>query len=163
MHSAGMHAPGAARGPVVSYKLRGQVEQGPDGFIHHPSGFPLRFRRIWFDALRHRSGHGRASLGLAFETSRFVRPGTWIEVSIPLRGVVQRFRGEVVLVRAIDQGYEVGLWLESDDDAARARIVEQICHIECYLRCKGGDRGGITRESAAREWVSRFAAGFPVF
>ncbi|MCC7413146.1 MAG: hypothetical protein IT495_16140 [Gammaproteobacteria bacterium] len=151
---------------AVSYALRKPAREGPDGFIHHPPGFPLQFRRMWLETLRGEGHPPRGSLGLAFHSTRFVRPGTRLEISIPLRGETQRFRGEVVLIRARDDDYEIGVWLDSDADAARARIVEQICHIECYLRSRHGSDGDARpgqRERAAREWITKFAAGFPVF
>lgn len=57
-----------------------------------------------------------------------------MELSIPLRGVVQKPQGTVVMVRETPDGYDIGLWLASTDDASRARLVEQICHLECSLQ-----------------------------
>jgi len=139
-----------------------RVKAGPDGFIQPPHGYPLSFRRMWLESLRGAAGSSRATLGLSFRTTRFVRPGAWLEVSIPLRGETQRFRGEVVMVKAGEGGFEVGLWLENDQDAARARIVEQICYIECYLRRKRESGAVVSGNGAAREWITRFAASFPV-
>ena len=57
-----------------------------------------------------------------------------MELSIPLRGVVQKPQGTVVMVRETPDGYDIGLWLASTGDASRARLVEQICHLECSLQ-----------------------------
>jgi hypothetical protein len=44
------------------------------------------------------------------------------------------------------------------------RIVEQICHIEVYLKHKRHYEGPfISPERVAREWVTRFASSFPSF
>ena len=47
-------------------------------------------------------------------------------------------------------------------DAYRARMVEQICHIEQYRRDVWQREGRrLTAEEAAREWIERYAAAFP--
>ncbi|MGE0385777.1 MAG: hypothetical protein AB7Q97_13680 [Gammaproteobacteria bacterium] len=135
-----LHAPSRATG------------ESPDGFLHHPSEFPLRYRRLRWDRWWHPQSPD-APLGLAFASPYVLDIGTRLELSIPLRGVEQRFRGEVVLVRALERGYEVGVWLDSAEDAQRARLVEQICALECTLRRKRSLRGAspsILRNSHAR-------------
>ena len=105
------------------------------GFLHHPREFPLQLHRRWWADLW-RSTRPCASLGLCVTTDRPLPVGASVDLTIPLRGETQRFRGEVVLVRAVAGGYEIGVWLESERDAERARIVEQICGLECRLRGK---------------------------
>lgn len=169
MHAATMHQSAARFQPMpfrqpVSYRLKMSAETGPDGFIHHPSDFPIQARRLWFESLRRERGHAGSRLGLSYTSEKFIRPGTFVELQIPLRGETQKFRGEIVLVRDTGFGYEIGVWLETDADAARARIVEQICHIESYLNQKRSQEGRpISRQGAAQEWITKFAASFPVF
>lgn len=108
-----------------------------NGFIPHPRQFPLTFRRrrAWGWPTQDQQAPA-GDLGLSFVSSKYVPTGTRMELSIPLRGVVQKFQGTIVMVREIAGGYEIGLWLASADDASRARLVEQICHLECYLQGK---------------------------
>ena len=104
-------------------------------FIRHPQQFPLEFRRTrnWsWSAREEESPSG--DLGLSFVSRKYIPTGTKMELSIPLRGVVQKFHGTVVMVRETPHGYDIGLWLTSEDDASRARLVEQICHLECSLQ-----------------------------
>ncbi|MFT4561106.1 MAG: hypothetical protein ACI9BW_000846 [Gammaproteobacteria bacterium] len=103
-------------------------------FIRHPQQFPIEFRRTrtWaWSAQNQNSPSG--DLGLSFASRKYIPTGTRMELSIPLRGVVQKFQGTVVMVRETSEGFEIGLWLASADDASRARLVEQICHLECSL------------------------------
>ncbi|MGR8920671.1 MAG: hypothetical protein ACU85V_13730 [Gammaproteobacteria bacterium] len=103
-------------------------------FIRHPAQFPIRFRR-------HTSLPWRAEIdaptagdvGVSFHSPKYVPAGTRLDLEIPLRGETQRFTATVVMVREVADGFEIGLWFNSDDDAVRARIVEKICHTECYL------------------------------
>ncbi|MDA0824236.1 MAG: hypothetical protein O3C28_17700 [Proteobacteria bacterium] len=103
-------------------------------FIRHPQQFPIEFRRTrtWAWSMRDQKLPS-GDLGLSFVSRKTIPTGTKMELSIPLRGVVQKFQGTVVMVRETSEGFEIGLWLASADDASRARLVEQICHLECSL------------------------------
>ena len=82
-----------------------------------------------------------------------------MELSIPLRGDVQKFQGTVVMVREIPGGYDIGLWLATADDASRARLVEEICHLECYLQ---GKRDNVRVEpKVSPKPRSHFPSAFP--
>lgn len=107
-------------------------------FIAHPPQFPLRFRRRSLLPWRVSAAPGGGGdIGLSFHSSKYLPAGAGIELEIPLRGTIQRFSATVVLVREQADGYEIGLWFASPDDAARARIVERICRTECYLQSRG--------------------------
>lgn len=141
------------------------VESNLTGFIHHPSGFPIEARRLWLgDWFDVPDSMEESNLGLCFESDRYIKPGTVLEISIPLRGVIQKFKGRVVLVKWNGESCEIGMWLSSRTDAGRIRIVEQICHIEAYLKHKRHHEGPfISQERIAQEWISRFASSFPSF
>lgn len=131
------------------------------GFIHHPSAFPLNCKRLWFDRDINYSAENKQTIGLCFRSEKYLKPGIKVEISIPLRGEVQNFRGKVVLVRNMDDHFEIGMWLTSAD-VHRARVVEQICHIETYLRTKRHQDGPfVNDERVAEEWVDKYAAAFP--
>lgn len=132
------------------------------GFIHHPSAFPLSYKRLWFDRKKQQLNEQDKTIGLCFRSDKYLKPGIKVEVSIPLRGEVQNFRGKVVLVRNMQDHFEIGIWLTQAEDVHRARLVEQICHIETYLRTKKHQDGPfLTDERVAEEWVSKYAAAFP--
>ena len=139
------------------------------GFIYHPTGYPLECRRLWFkdknDTYLDEEG-GPGSIGLCFVSDRYIKPGTMLEISITLRNEPHKephkFCGKVVLIKSQGEHYEIGLWLANKADSARIRIVEQICHIEAYLQHKRYREGPfISRERATEEWISRFASTFP--
>ena len=139
------------------------IHSNIDRFICHPRGFPIACRRMTFwDRRRTADCRQPGSIGLCFDSDKYIKPGTLIEITIPLNGEEQKFTGKVVLVRNRGDGFEIGLWLSRPDDAGRLRIIEQICHIESYLRQKRHQDGPfISQERIAREWVTRFAASFP--
>lgn len=121
-----------------------------NGFIHHPQQFPLEAKRLrsWGRSTRMESSTG--DIGLSFVSRKYIPTGSEMELSIPLRGDVQKFHGHVVLVREIIGGYEIGVWLASADEASRARLVEQICHLECVLTSKRGKTAGGEARPAPR-------------
>ncbi len=131
-------------------------------FIRHPDNFPIDIKRNWRDVLRPRRAEPRQiGLGLCFESSRYMKPGTVIELSIPLRGETQTFHAHVALVMQNDRGYEIGCFMESEEEAYRARIVEQICHIEAYLQSRRQKRGLSSENRGAQQWIDQNAAAFP--
>jgi hypothetical protein len=100
--------------------------------------------------------------GLSCDFSAYVEPGTVIWVNIGLVKPPFKAKGRVVWCRYRTVGYELGVEFMDADDAFRARMVEQICHIEQYrdrLRAREGRE--LSAEQAAREWIERFAADFP--
>jgi hypothetical protein len=133
------------------------------GFIHHPAGFPIECKRLWFGDPDKTAEPGQSDIGLIFDSEKYIKPGVTIEVTIPLRNEFEKFRGKVVLVRHNGDYYEIGIWLRRHSDASRARIVEQICHIESYLKDKKFREGPyvINRERAAEEWITKYASSVP--
>ncbi len=138
-----------------------------DGFIHHPTGYPLECRRLWFKQKNDDPfADDQGIIGLCFISEKYIKPGTSLEISINLRGETHKFQGKVVLVKSLglDSRCEIGLWLSNKAESAKIRIVEQICHIEAYLQHKRYREGPfISRERVTEEWISRFAATFPSF
>ncbi len=133
------------------------------GFIHHPAGFPIECKRLWFCDPDKGVELGHSEIGLIFDSEKYIKPGVTIEITIPLRNEMEKFRGKVVLVRHNGDFYEIGMWLRRRTDASRARIVEQICHIEAYLKEKKFKEGPyvINRERVAEEWITKYASSVP--
>ena len=106
-------------------------------FIPHPTQFPLHYRRRPLLPWANRKSEPTAGdVGLSFICLKYIAAGTRLTVEIPLRGRSQRFSATVVLVKERPEGFEIGLWFSSTHDALRARIVERICHTECYLKAR---------------------------
>ena len=137
------------------------LDSNLEGFIHHPGDFPLSWRRIKKSKYLAQD-ETPGNLGLVFDSDKYIKPGTILELNITLRGETQHFVGQVILVRNLEEHFEIGVWLSTREDAARARIVEQICHIESYLKQKRHREGPfISKERVTQEWITRFASRFP--
>ncbi len=133
------------------------------GFIHHPRGFPLKYKRLWFAGKMPHPGETQSDMGLIFQSDKYLKPGAMVELTIPVRHGMEKFRGKVVMVRNKGDYFEIGLWLGRHEDASRARIVEQLCHIEAYLKEKKFRDGPyvLNPERAAAEWISKNASHVP--
>ncbi|MEQ8232201.1 MAG: PilZ domain-containing protein [Gammaproteobacteria bacterium] len=137
MHTFPTAARNGATRPPASFVDPARLDAIHNDFIPHPATFPLRYRRHGGLPWRQPSpGALAGDVGVSFHSPRYFAPGTRIDLEIPLRGITQRFLGTVVLVREEPAGYEIGLWFTDPADASRARLVERICHTECYLRTR---------------------------
>ena len=133
------------------------------GFIHHPAGFPIDVKRLWFNDTHPPLDDSPGNIGVIFESEKYIKPGITLEITIPLRNDVEKFRGKVVLVRNAGTHFEIGLWFSCRADASRARIVEQICHIESYIQEKKYREGpyALNRDRMAQEWIVNNASNVP--
>lgn len=139
------------------------ITDAQTGFIHHRHGFPLDYRRLVPGFEAEQSPDSQGNTGLLFRSEEYLEPGTALEAAITLNGRLEKIRGKVVMVRDRDDHYEIGLWLGRHEDASRARIVEQACYIEEYIKDKKFREGPfvLNRDGAAAEWISKYAAGVP--
>ncbi len=131
-------------------------------FIRHPADVAIEVTagRQLDHAPRHSRNVGIG--GLAFQSDQALAAGMIIDLRIPLLRPPFETTARVVWCQATDDGWELGVEFLHPDDAFRARMVEQICHIEDYR--KGVERSegrALTAEQAAMEWIGKFAAEFP--
>jgi len=133
-------------------------------FIRHPADIPIEFSAdddppLSLHGLAHDVSYG----GLAFESERCPQRGAVIEIRIPTVKPAFETRGQVMWCRrkSADR-YEIGIRFLGSTDAFKARMVEQVCHIEQYKRDVLEREGRkLTGTAAAREWISKHAADFP--
>lgn len=107
--------------------------------------------------------HDISSGGLAFYSEEKLEPGSLIDITIEVRPPPFIAEGRVVWCRRKRKGFLIGIKFDDTDIEYSLRMVEQVCHIEQYRReilRKEGRR--LTSEQAAEEWISRYAASFPL-
>lgn len=131
-------------------------------FMRHPASMPIEVSALHTElqALSHLCNVSIG--GLAFEAKQEVEAGSIISLRIP--NVVPIFESvaKVAWCRELDNGYELGVEFLDQDDAFRARMVEQICHIENYKeQVQQTEHRELSSEEAAHEWISKFADEFP--
>jgi hypothetical protein len=131
-------------------------------FIRHPAGIPIE---ISADHPSRWGTHHASNLGLgglAFRCERKLDPGSVIALRIVVVRPEFSAAARVVWCRESEAGFDLGVEFLDPDDAFRARMVEQVCHIEKYRLAVQREEGRvITAEEAAMEWINRHAAQFP--
>ena len=131
-------------------------------FIRHPSDVPIDFQleELVTDNTDYLKNVSQG--GLAFHSKRKCELGTTIRIKIPLVSPVFQAIGKVTWCHPIDDHFEIGIQFLDDNDTFRARMVEQICHIEQYKREVFEKEGRkLSGEEAASEWIEQFATEFP--
>jgi hypothetical protein len=133
-------------------------------YIRHPSNVPIDFQLEELVAEGSDYLKNVSQGGLAFHSTVTLEPGTTIRIKIPLVSPVFQAIGKVTWCHPLQDKFEVGIQFLDDDDTFRARMVEQISHIEQYKQ-EALEKNGrhLTGEQAAVEWIEKYATDFPDF
>jgi len=131
-------------------------------YIRHPASIPIEVAAGAELAEHAFRTYNVGEFGIAFRADRALAPGTVITLRIFITTPPFETAARVVWCQAGPDGYEVGVEFADPDQAFRARMFEQVCHIEHYrkevLQMQGRQ---LTSDQAAAEWISRFASRFP--
>ena len=131
-------------------------------FIRHPSDIPIEVTAADGEAVTLGHAQDVSFGGLAFQSDQCPSPGAIIELRIPSVSPPFETRGRVVWCRCLAERYEVGVRFLESRDAFKARMVEQICHIEQYKRDVQRREGRtLSGAAAAQEWIEKYAGSFP--
>lgn len=132
-------------------------------FIRHPISIPIeaipegnKSSHSIYDT--HSVGIG----GLAFHANYELNPGTMVQVKILHELLEFTTEARVVWCRRLDDDVDMGVEFLDSEDAFRARMIEQICHIEEYRKRVRQEKGQeLSAQQAAEEWIAKFADKFP--
>jgi len=130
-------------------------------FIRHPTDIPIEIsladQSCSREPLRNVSRGG-----LCFKYPEAAQVGSNIVVRIALTLPPFEACCHVTWCQADGNAWQVGVEFLDQDDLFRARMVEQICHIELYRRAVHENEGrAISSHEAALEWIERYAGAFP--
>ena len=154
-------APAGPRGPGPENPVEPRMSHRRR-YIRHPSDIPIEFSAAAGEPVTRARAHDVSFQGLAFQADRYAAPGTVIDLRIPTVSPAFETRGVVVWCRRLRERFEVGVRFLESADAYKARMVEQICHIEQYKRDVLEREGRkLSGGAAAREWIEKYAAKFP--
>ncbi len=100
--------------------------------------------------------------GVCLRSPHFIQPRKHVHLSIAVCQPEFEADGTVVWCRRCDNAYDVGIRFDDDDTRFAMRMVQQMCHIEHYRQQVAVDEGRvIDSETAAAEWIEKYAAEFP--
>ena len=129
-------------------------------FIRHPSSVPIEIRAE-AAPMRHCRVFDVSVGGLAFDSPHELAAGAQIWLRIPLVRPAFTAAAQVVWCKQEGGAFRVGVTFVDAHDAFRARMVEQICHIEDYRRqVRATQNRDLPIEDAALEWIEKCADEF---
>jgi len=132
-------------------------------YIRHPSDMPIELSPVAANDVVSSLTKDISLGGLSFSSRRALPMGSVVGVKIPVTEPPFEAHARVKWCLASHDGYEIGVEFIDVNDAYRARMVEQICHIEHYrLWVKEVEGRDIGSEDAALEWIGKFAEDFPL-
>jgi hypothetical protein len=133
-------------------------------FIRHPAGIPLECSREGHGEIRKECMRDISLGGIAFFSQVHFDEGDQLLVCYPLIGPNTCLRGEVIWCDNSEEtpskGYACGLRFQNGEMLFRARLVEQVCHIEAYRRAQSELGRILTAQEAALEWIPKMAHRF---
>jgi hypothetical protein len=131
-------------------------------YIRHPSDIPIEVEHEPVSSTETRKLHDVSCGGLSFSVTEAIEPETIIRVQITCVEPPFEAPCRVTWCRPVHDQYLIGVEFLAQQDEFRARMVEQVCHIEHYKREVFQREGRqMTGEQAAREWIQKYAKDFP--
>ncbi len=129
--------------------------------MRHPSNIPIEVLEGQSDAGRH-AMHNVSFGGLAFNAAAPLELGSVVAVRIAFVRPEFSTTARVAWCAKVGTRYEIGVEFLEATDVFRARMVEQVCHIEHHrqqvLKIEGRE---LSSEQAAMEWIAAYADTFP--
>jgi hypothetical protein len=135
-------------------------------FMRHPAAMPIACRsRGHLDAV-HGSLRDASLGGMFFVSDGLFAKGDAVDLSFPARLMTARVGGVVVWRQDHSGnqagGHAYGVQFDDKEMFARARLLEQICHIEAYQKTQAEQCGRrLSPGLAAEEWIAKYASQFP--
>jgi len=132
-------------------------------FIRHPASLPLVYIILPGGEATLRSSIRDIGLGgISFFNSEAIDRGAVLEMSVPALETGHKIIAQVAWCTAAGDGYDIGASFSDEENAFKARMVEQVCQIELYRRELERKEGRpVDAERAGREWIAQHAKDFP--
>lgn len=132
-------------------------------YIRHPSEFPIELCAVAHS--EHSGARDRlldlSAGGLCCLSHCAYTEGERVSVRIPVGDPGFQAEGTVAWCRADNGRFRVGISFSDVALAFSARMVEQVCHIERYHKLQREQGREMSEETAALEWISKYAKSFP--
>lgn len=133
-------------------------------YVRHPSDVPINVHSLASQAPPSATkplkdiGFG----GLSFHSQVEASLGDMLLISIPVVEPVFEIEGRVVWCTEAGLAFDIGVEFTEPDKVYKARMVEQVCHIEHYrIEIRQSEGRELSGGEAAAEWIEKYAADFP--
>lgn len=140
----------------------GQNDRSKREYIRHPIDIPIHIESSRPEISQGVRLNNVSTGGLAFRTPKYIEAGQTIRIHIDVVHPSFEVDALVQWCHAIEDDFEIGVKFADIEDAFRVRMVEQVCHIEQYRQeVWRKEKRHLSGETAAAEWIERFAHQFP--
>jgi len=130
--------------------------------IRHPVDIPLEVKAIAVGACMQDIIDDQGCGELAFHFPMMIAVGALLSVRIPSVNADAELHGRVIWLAQSAHGFVIGMSFQSENEAFRMRMIEQLCHIEDYRQHAWDSEGRtLNLDEAASEWIDQYAATFP--
>jgi hypothetical protein len=131
-------------------------------FIRHPANIPIEVAGDEPASPANLHAQNISLGGLSFQSRAELEPGAIVAVKISWVRPEFETKARVVWCNACDEAFDLGVEFLDAEDAFRARMVEQVCHIENNRQeIRRVEGRALTAEEAAVEWIAKYASQFP--
>lgn len=131
-------------------------------YIRHPADIPIEVQPSRADHASSVRLQNISYGGLAFHSEQAFSAGSRIIIRISTVKPEFEAQARVSWCKSEEGGYAIGLEFVNQEDVYKARMVEQVCHIQHYRNAVLKEQGReLGHDEAAREWVRKYAASFP--
>lgn len=128
-------------------------------FVRHPSSIPIELTVAREPCCGVSELRNISNGGFACAVDAPIEVGLAVQLRIPVIWPDYCGCGVVVWCRAVVPRYEVGIEFGAKD-FFKAKMVEQLCHIEQYRQQVLRDGRELDSEQAAQEWIALYAKEF---
>ncbi len=131
-------------------------------YIRHPADIPIEIQPTRVEDVDSVRLQNISYGGLAFHSDHSYTSGSQIVIRITSVKPAFEAQAKVTWCKRETDGYAIGLEFVNQEDVYKARMVEQVCHIQHYRNVVLKEQGReLAHNEAAKEWVKRYAANFP--
>jgi hypothetical protein len=132
-------------------------------FVRHPIGIPLTFKVLDNDRYSLSQTTDLSDFGISFLTDEKISDGQVIEIH--LNSTKTHLHAKAIVRWQIfskeENKYRVGVMFIDRQDGFRAKMIEQICHIDMYRSRKmHEEKREIPYNEAAFEWINHYGKSF---
>lgn len=130
-------------------------------FIRHPSDIPIEVHPEDAVEKTEQQLNNVSEGGLSFKSQTPLELGRLVTVRIGIVKPPFTAKGRVVWCRDENGSFDIGIEFTEARDVFKARMIEQVCHIEHYKKEIREKEGRVlSGREAALEWISKYANTF---
>ncbi len=124
---------------MIKNFLKQQIEKRK--YIRHPAKISLEYRIFGEQEIKTETTKDISFGGICFRGQDYIEPGTTLKLKFPSVHTNYEVAGQVVWCSQKKDHVEMGLQFLDENEAYRARLIEEICHLKSVQEERYGVSG----------------------